>query len=96
MDEAAFGAQLVTAAGTAATYTPPGGVGVATVAVLERTVRQRADGYGVERLTIAHLPSADVPAPVVGAQLEIGAADYAVEALDEADDATVAVVVRRL
>lgn len=95
LDEPALGAEIVAMIGAAATYTPPGGVGVATSATLERQTRPRPDGVSVERITLAHLPAVDVPEPVRGALVRIGTVDWRVDALDDADDATVACVVRR-
>lgn len=94
MNDLAFGQQLVRAAGVAATYTPPGGVAVATLASIVRLTRPSADGMTIERVTLAYLPAADVPEPRVGALLNLGVTAYRVEALDDDDGAVVSVVVR--
>jgi hypothetical protein len=95
VNDAIFGSALLATAGETATYTPPGGVPVATRALIEHTVRVRADD-AIERLRIAHLPTADVPAPVRDALLTVADATYRVDALADADGATVAVTVRAL
>lgn len=82
--------------GATATYTPPSGVPVATLASVSRVMRMRADGVGIERVTQAILPAADVPAPAVGAYIAIGPATYVVDALVDAADTVVTVTVRAL
>lgn len=81
--------------GATATYTPPSGVPVATLASApQRQVRVRADGIGVEVVHVLRLPAADVPAPVRGGRVQIGAAAYLIDALDADDGSVVAVLVR--
>lgn len=87
-------ADLLAQVGRAATYTPPGGVSVVTLASVQRLTRPSADGMTMERLTLAYLPVADVPEPRVGAVLSVGATAYRVEALDDDDGAVVSVRVK--
>lgn len=97
--DAAFGeaaGTLILAYGSTATYTPPGGPSVATVAVIEHATRQRADMMTIERVTLARLPAEDVPAPVRGAVIVVGADTWVVEALDADDKTVVTVIVKRV
>lgn len=96
--DAAFGeaaGTLIDAYGSPATYTPTGGPAVATVAAIEHATRQRADMMTIERVTLARLPAADVPAPVRGAVIVVGADTWIVEALDADDKSVVTVIVKR-
>lgn len=83
-----------------ATYTPPAGLPVATRADVQRTTRVAADGLSIERVLLAYLPAADVPAPQVGASLVVDQSGvdipYRVEGVAEDDGAVVTVVVRPL
>lgn len=88
-------ADLMDQFGAAATYTPPSGVPVATLAAgPERQVRLRADGIGVEVVQLLRLPAADVPAPERGGSVQIGAATWLIDAVDADAGSVVAVRVR--
>lgn len=89
-----MGLQLLRAAGLAATYTPPGGVPVATFADRHKLTRPSADGHTVERVQLAYLPTHHVPDPRVGALLQVGGLAYTVEALESDDGAVVGVIVK--
>lgn len=91
---ATMGAALLATAGNPATYTPPGGLPVVTRAVLERALRERPDGVGVERVTVVYLPAADVPDVLRGGTVQLGADTWLVDRLDDADGAVVSAVVR--
>lgn len=95
MDELVMGANLMLSAGEVATYTPPDGAAVATRCWVQHGVVSRdGDGRKLERLRIAYLPAMDVPDPLRGGLIAIGAARWVVDSLYEDDGAIVAAVVR--
>jgi hypothetical protein len=79
-----------------AIYTPPGGVSVPTIAAIEHVTRQRIDSMNIERVVLARMPAVDVPAPVRGATIIIGADTWTVEALEGDDKTVVTVIVKRV
>ena len=86
---------LMQAFGAPATYTPPSGPPLATLASPpQRVVRVRADGLATEVVHLVRLPAVDVPAPLRGATVQIGAASYAIDSLEGDDGSVVTVTVR--
>lgn len=79
----------------AATYTPPNGAPVATLASQpQRLVRVRQDGMATEVVHLVRMPAADVPAPMRGGTVQIGAVLYMIDNLDHDDGSVVTVTVR--
>ncbi len=87
-------AALMADFGEAAVYTPPDGAPVATRAFVERGVRPRADGHAIENVHVAWLPTLDVPAPLRGGVIAVGATGWVIEAVEFDDGSAVAVRVR--
>lgn len=79
----------------AATYTPPNGAPVATLASQpQRVVRVRQDGLATEVVHLVRMPAADVPTPQRGGTVQIGSAVWLIDSLDADDGSVVAVTVR--
>lgn len=88
-------AALMREFGAAATYTPPAGPPLATLASSpQRVVRVRQDGLATEVVHLMRLPAVDVPAPQRGATVQIGTAAYVIDSLDDDDGSVVTVTVR--